>query len=73
MRSAPTMSPSSSMSEYSCFLRRSGVECSALGVTEPERRRPLCCNSFRGQNPAAFIRVTPWLPTDAGDPWRAVP
>ncbi len=24
-------------------------------------------HSFRGQNPAAFIRVTPWLPTDAGD------
>ena len=54
----------------SCFLRRSGVECSALGVTEPERRRPHLLTSDRGQNPTPpSLRPSP-LPTDAEDLWR---
>ncbi len=46
----------------------------ALGVTSPGTPTSALLHFFRGQNPAAspaaFIRVTLWLPTDAGDLWR---
>jgi hypothetical protein len=48
---------------------RQGVECWALGVPNPERRRPH--GSFpRGQNPTASICATPPLLTDVRAVWR---